>query len=527
MLIITMSDLTMPEIAQNETPACAAARQPVIGPVLLGIIVGITFTGLIVAMSITSGIAYHLAVYGEVGSVLAFVSVGCIVALAYLLPQIYRNEIRIEAWLGRRRRNSKRHFNYNLGRVSALWAGAFAIMFMMAFLTKTTELYSRGWVVLFFVGGFNLILGFEAALVPILQRLRRTGWITPRRLFLIGSIEQIAAYRGLHNQDDGYAIVSELVIEPGTVAASEIAMCSVCHDGMYEGMAEGVSDEALEQDELDRRSVIREGVGAARRLNVDDVLILADWSQRRLISDILNGFSMMPAAIHIRADAVLTATGRLRSVRYGPQAALGLVARPLSPIQCALKRFLDLAVAIPALIILSPLLMIVAALIKLDSQGPVLFRQHRRGYNHREFRIYKFRTMMVMDDGDVVIQAQRNDPRITRMGRFLRKSNIDELPQLLNVLMGDMSVVGPRPHALAHDRFFEQRIGTYGRRLNVRPGITGWAQVNGWRGETETDEKMQRRVDCDLAYIDNWSLAFDLYILMQTVLSPKCYRNAR
>ena len=167
-----------------------------------------------------------------------------------------------------------------------------------------------------------------------------------------------------------------------------------------------------------------------------------------------------------------------------------------------------------------------ALLIRLDSRGPVFFRQRRRGFNLEEFGIWKFRTMTTLEDGDLVQQVTENDVRVTRVGRFLRKSSIDELPQLLNVLRGQMSLVGPRPHAVAHDRFFEKRILLYPRRLNVKPGITGWAQVNGFRGATETDELMRQRVEHDLYYIDNWSLVFDIYIVMLTVLSRKSMRNA-
>ena len=133
--------------------------------------------------------------------------------------------------------------------------------------------------------------------------------------------------------------------------------------------------------------------------------------------------------------------------------------------------------------------------------------------------------MITLDDGTNVPQATRNDPRLTRIGRWLRRWSIDEIPQLFNVLLGDMSLVGPRPHALTHDREYEQKISLYARRHNVKPGITGWAQVNGHRGQTD-DEKMRRRVEHDLYYIDNWSLGLDLYILIRTVVSPTVYRNA-
>jgi exopolysaccharide biosynthesis polyprenyl glycosylphosphotransferase len=183
-------------------------------------------------------------------------------------------------------------------------------------------------------------------------------------------------------------------------------------------------------------------------------------------------------------------------------------------------------VAGAALVALAPVLASIALLIRLDSRGPVFFRQRRYGFNQQMFRIIKFRTMTTLDDGDIVRQACRNDRRITPIGRWLRRWNIDELPQLINVLRGDMSLVGPRPHALSHDREFEQRIALYARRHNVKPGMTGWAQVNGLRGEIDTEEKLRRRIECDLYYIDNWSLLFDLKILLYTVFSRSAYRNA-
>jgi len=200
-------------------------------------------------------------------------------------------------------------------------------------------------------------------------------------------------------------------------------------------------------------------------------------------------------------------------------ASLQLTRAPLSWLERAQKRAFDVTLAAGALIALAPAFAVVALAILLESGQPVFFLQRRYGFNQEEFRIIKFRTMTTLDDGDVVRQVTRNDRRVTRVGRFLRKWNIDELPQLINVLKGDMSLVGPRPHALSHNREYERKIALYARRHNVLPGITGWAQVKGFRGETDTDEKMRARVEHDLYYIDNWSVWFDLKILLRTVLS--------
>jgi lipopolysaccharide/colanic/teichoic acid biosynthesis glycosyltransferase len=167
----------------------------------------------------------------------------------------------------------------------------------------------------------------------------------------------------------------------------------------------------------------------------------------------------------------------------------------------------------------------VAIAIKLDSPGPVLFRQTRHGYNNETIKVFKFRSMTKADDGEFV-QAARNDSRVTRVGAILRRTNIDELPQLINVLRGEMSIVGPRPHATVHNKMFEGKISVFSRRHVVKPGITGWAQVNGLRGATETFEKMQRRVEHDLYYIDNWSFWLDLRIIVMTLFSKTAYTNA-
>jgi putative colanic acid biosysnthesis UDP-glucose lipid carrier transferase len=182
------------------------------------------------------------------------------------------------------------------------------------------------------------------------------------------------------------------------------------------------------------------------------------------------------------------------------------------------KRGLDLLISGTALLLLSPLLAAIALGVKLSSPGPILFKQRRHGMNEQEILVYKFRSMKVMEDGQHVRQAQRHDNRVTPFGAFLRKTSLDELPQLLNVFQGQMSLVGPRPHAVSHNEHYRQLIDGYMRRHTVKPGMTGWAQVNGCRGETDTLDKMQRRLDYDLLYIQNWSLLLDFRILLRTTL---------
>jgi lipopolysaccharide/colanic/teichoic acid biosynthesis glycosyltransferase len=194
-------------------------------------------------------------------------------------------------------------------------------------------------------------------------------------------------------------------------------------------------------------------------------------------------------------------------------------------IYASFKRGLDLAIAIPAAIVLAPVLVLLAALIRLDSKGPVLFRQTRLGLNGRPFDVVKFRTMTVLENGEIIRQAHRGDTRITRVGRFLRSCSLDELPQLINVIRGEMSIIGPRPHARAHDLMYAKLIDCYVLRQAIKPGITGWAQVHGLRGETPTIESMRARVDYDIWYVKNANIALDMEILLRTALEVLRRRN--
>jgi exopolysaccharide biosynthesis polyprenyl glycosylphosphotransferase len=206
-----------------------------------------------------------------------------------------------------------------------------------------------------------------------------------------------------------------------------------------------------------------------------------------------------------------------RSRGIGPTPATVFEHAPLSKLEGALKRTVDLFGATVGLVLLSPFLLVIALLIKLESSGPILFTQWRSGFNGRKFRIFKFRSMTVLEDGPVIRQATSEDPRFTPFGRMLRRTSIDELPQLFNVLRGEMSLVGPRPHALAHDTEYARIIAGYTLRYRVKPGITGWAQVNGYRGETGALDLMSERVKRDLWYIKNWSIWLDIKIIVGTL----------
>jgi Undecaprenyl-phosphate glucose phosphotransferase len=263
---------------------------------------------------------------------------------------------------------------------------------------------------------------------------------------------------------------------------------------------------------------MNEVVAHARSRHIDEILLAIRWSSADLIEKVAEPLQVLPIAVRLMPDLTI---GRILTrplTELGSAKVVELQCAPLSLVERGLKRILDQCLAGAALFLLMPLLLLTALAIRLESPGPALFLQVRVGFNGRRFRIFKFRTMATMDDGPVIRQAHRNDQRVTRLGRLLRKLSIDELPQLLNVLRGEMSLVGPRPHALAHDNEYSRLISSYAMRRKMKPGITGWAQVNGCRGETPDVGTMQRRVDHDLWYIESWSFWLDIRILMKTVI---------
>jgi Undecaprenyl-phosphate glucose phosphotransferase len=260
---------------------------------------------------------------------------------------------------------------------------------------------------------------------------------------------------------------------------------------------------------------------------IDQVIIALPWSASNRLQSIVTELSLTPVDIRLAPEAAGFAFMRKPITLLGDLPVTTLLHRPIAGTDQAIKWLEDQAIAALLLFILAPLMLVIAVAIRLDSPGPIFFQQEREGFNNRRFRIWKFRTMRHnMCEAHDIRQARRADPRVTRVGAFLRKSSLDELPQLFNVIAGEMSIVGPRPHApstRAGTRVFEDVIATYAGRHRVKPGITGWAQVCGWRGPTETEYKLLRRVEHDLFYIDNWSVWLDMYVLIRTAFTlPFC-----
>jgi putative colanic acid biosysnthesis UDP-glucose lipid carrier transferase len=254
-----------------------------------------------------------------------------------------------------------------------------------------------------------------------------------------------------------------------------------------------------------------------REQGVTEVYITLPLGSQPRILALLESLQGTTASVYFVPDVfgISIIQGRLQDVNGVP--VVGICETPFTGVNDAIKRASDVVLAGAILLAIAPLLLLVALGVKLSSPGPVIFKQRRNGLGGEEIVVYKFRSMRTMDDGAVVRQATRGDPRITPFGRFLRRSSLDELPQLINVLQGRMSIVGPRPHAVAHNEQYAKLIKAYMVRHKVRPGITGWAQVNGLRGETDTLDKMRARVEYDLEYLRNWSLSLDLQIIARTL----------
>lgn len=265
---------------------------------------------------------------------------------------------------------------------------------------------------------------------------------------------------------------------------------------------------------------------ACEQGQISIVYVALPLRAEKRIGDLLRALANTTATVYLVADLMSYDLLSARWTSIGSSPLISIHDTPFRGVSGALKRFEDIAAGLVALLIIALPLLIIAVLVKSTSPGPVFFRQRRYGLNGKEIRILKFRTMSVCEDGAEIKQAQRDDARVTRLGKFLRRTSLDELPQFLQVLTGEMSVVGPRPHAVAHNEHYRSLIPGYMLRHKVKPGITGWAQVNGWRGETPTKHWMEKRVEHDLEYINNWSFLWDIKIVLLTIFGRGKSRNA-
>ncbi|MGE0256444.1 MAG: undecaprenyl-phosphate glucose phosphotransferase [Alphaproteobacteria bacterium] len=401
----------------------------------------------------------------------------------------------------------RRNFAQQVGRLVPGWTAVILTLLALAFLTKTSETYSRAWMLAWFPGSFAALVLLRMVLAAQLSRWADAGRLS-ERVVVVGA------------GDYGQRLVRELL----TAADRSIAIV-----GVFDRRRTRVPDSI---DGIPVRGDLAELTRFVRANRVDQVIIALPWRAGGTLMEMIQDLRSMPVSVKWCPETIAfqLPVRSLSSVAGVPM--IDIFDRPLRGWSRIAKALEDRIGAAILLVLLSPLMVVIAAAIRLDSAGPALFRQKRYGFNNNEITVYKFRTMRAdssardgAGSGDIQ-QARRGDPRVTRIGRFLRLSSLDELPQLFNVLRGEMSLVGPRPHAVAHNEHYARIIDQYFGRHRVKPGITGWAQVNGLRGETDTPEKMRQRVEYDLYYIDNWSLLFDFRILFLTLFTGFVNRNA-
>ena len=374
------------------------------------------------------------------------------------------------------------------------WAMLAAALLLVAFATKTSEMFSRLVVITWLIAAPLSLIALRMIRRGVLSQIRRHGANT-RSVAIVG------------NNSIGHRLIKPFDATPwaglvvkGFFDARRSENPSVDVDGTSYSV--GTLEDLHQQ--------VRAG-------EIDSVYIAMPLSSERVIDEVVAKMADTTASVYVVPDSFASELMNARWVDFGGVPMLSVQETPFYGVHGWLKRLEDIVLGGLILMLISPLMLLISVAIKATSPGPVLFKQRRYGLNGAVVEVWKFRSMTVCEDGGKVTQATKGDKRVTPLGAFLRKTSLDELPQFFNVLQGSMSVIGPRPHAVTHNEQYRQLIKGYMVRHKVKPGISGWAQINGWRGETDTLDKMKKRVEFDMAYIQNWSLWLDLKIVFLTL----------
>jgi Undecaprenyl-phosphate glucose phosphotransferase len=447
---------------------------------------------LIVGMSVLTGIAYRLAFVNLVGpsgitshqalqitTLLAIGALTCVLFTTIIAARgAYRPQNLVNFWR-------------QVRLATIVWLFVFFVLSLMAFAFKVSSTYSRGATLTYFVVGWAAITLWRLVLSRYIARSLAEGRFAQQKVLLLAE----------EGESSGLPIIDDL------------RRCGYLPVKTFEF---GRTSFASGRNSPRLQNLLDEIVEISRQEQIECVFIVASWNHRPFIEQLMEQLRLLSMSVYLLPDNNVAHFFGSRIVEIGNTWTAELKRAPLSRIEQACKRAVDLAIASTSVIMITPMMLLVAAVIKIESPGPVFFIQTRNGFNGRPFRIYKFRTMSVLEDGPVIRHVTINDPRVTRVGRLLRRTYIDELPQLLNVVAGSMSLVGPRPHATALNSEYERTVANYAFRYHVKPGLTGWAQINGLRGEMELD-RVAKRIEYDLWYINNWSFWLDLKILLRTL----------
>lgn len=383
-------------------------------------------------------------------------------------------------------------FGKMLWMVLTILSLSFVLMLSMLFFFKAGEAYSRVVIGSWFGGSALLMLGWRLV-YRVVRRIQLEHGVNMQRVAIVGLTPR------------GIALFEEIKAHP------ELGFECI---GFFDDRE---ADRFPEEYRALLMGTVNDSVMTAQSGVISRLYICLPLSADRRIQQIVQQLGDTTLNVYLVPELLFINMMHGRLSNVGNIDAISVFESPHYGVQNYLKRTFDILFSGAALLALSPLLLIIAAAVRLTSPGPAIFKQDRYGLDGKQIGVYKFRSMKVLENSDNVVQATKGDARITPLGAFLRRTSLDELPQFLNVLRGEMSVVGPRPHAVAHNEHYRNRVAFYMLRHKVKPGITGWAQINGWRGETDTLDKMEKRVEFDLHYIRNWSLWWDVKIIIKTL----------
>ena len=436
--------------------------------------------GLIAALGLVAAEIYHEVFLGEGVPFERSLAVALFAAVVFVgitrLQRLY-HPTQLLLW------------NVQVNNVVWVWCATFFLLSGWLFMWKAGDV-SRGSVMLFWVLGLIVLI------------TQRAFW----RFFLARALQR-GSLRG-----------RKVIVLARRISAMDAKFANRLVRYGYDMQGEFVVPEAISLETSQAADeILSSAVSFVRGSEIEEVLLVVRGEDIPALGRIADQLRILPIRVTWVAHGLTAELVRHPWFEIGPAVAVEMQKPPRNVSERAVKRVVDVTIAACAIVALLPLLLIVAIAIKLDSKGPVFFWQARRGFNGKPFYILKFRTMNVLEDGDVIRQATKGDARVTRVGAWLRMTSIDEIPQLFNVLRGSMSLVGPRPHAVAHDDHFIDTVEDYAYRHHVKPGMTGWAQVHGYRGETPTQEAIERRVEYDRWYIANWSVWLDVAIMVRTL----------
>lgn len=443
---------------------------------------------------IASGALAHVVYFGlfhTAGNWILTLTGAILGAIITVLVMRNRNTYKLSALL---------NWSHNLGQVLSTWAIAFLGLIAIAFLVKSSGTYSRGWAITWF---------FFAATTLCMGHLFY-AW-TLRKLSTAGHLRRNIA-----------------IVGAGSIGKSFIDHASAFDPhlhivGIFDNRAK---DERNEHLLLPVNGDLDDLIQLAQTQRVDDIIIALPHAAKTRILSIAERLAVLPINVKLSPDEIgFSFSNNTMEVLGGIPTQI-IHTPPISNWARVAKALEDRILAVTFLALAWPLFGLIALAIKLESKGPVFFKQQRHGFNHDIIKIYKFRSMTVHEDGENIKQATKGDQRVTKVGFWLRRTSLDELPQLINVALGEMSLVGPRPHALAHNEEYSALIKHYAQRHKVKPGITGWAQINGYRGETTEPGLMEKRVQHDLYYIEHWSIWLDLKIIALTPFKGLVHPNA-